>query len=145
MASERQDRLNSSSRQRRVGEFAHRRFARSLSFAWTGMRLAWRTQPNFRIEIWIGLAALALTLWLRAPLAPIVLVAALVITLELMNSAIEAVVDLASVEHHELAGAAKDLAAAAVLVASLVAVLVGLIVLGPPLLRRLGLLLAAPT
>ena len=77
--------------------------------------------------------ALALTVWLRAPLAPIALACALVLALELVNTAVEAVVDLVSPEPHPLAGVAKDAAAAAVLLASLGAVVVGLAVLGPPL------------
>ena len=77
--------------------------------------------------------ALALAVWLRAPLAPIALACALVLALELVNTAVEAVVDLVSPKPHPLAGVAKDAAAAAVLLASLGAVVVGLAVLGPPL------------
>ncbi len=76
--------------------------------------------------------------WLRAPAAPIVIACTVVLAMELMNSAIEAVVDLASPNFHQLAGTAKDLAAAAVLTASFGAVIVGLVVLGPPLLARLS-------
>ena len=54
------------------------------------------------------------------------------------NSAIEAAVDLASPQRHPLAKVAKDLAAATVLIAAFASVVVGLLVLGPPLLRRLG-------
>lgn len=116
------------------------RTARAFYFAGRGFYRAWRTEPNLRLEAAVGAVALALTLWLRAPLAPIALVIGLVLALELINSAIEAVVDLASPDHHELAGAAKDLAAAAVLVTSAAALIVGLAVLGPPLLAKLGLL-----
>jgi len=62
----------------------------------------------------------------------------LVLALELLNRSIEAVVALASPEFHELAGTAKDLSAAAVLTASIGAVVVGLVVLGPPLLEAVG-------
>ena len=114
------------------------RLGRSFAVAGAGLARAWATQPNLRIEAAIGLAALVAAAWLRAPAAPIVLASALVLALELTNSAVEAVVDLASPDHQPLAGTAKDLAAAAVLTASLGAVLVGLVVLGPPLLARLG-------
>lgn len=144
MASEPRDRLSGGVPSPQISALPHRRFGRSVRFAWRGVQLAWRTQPNFRVELWLGLLALALTFWLRAPLLPILLVSAAVITLELLNTSIEAVVDLASAEQHALAGAAKDLAAAAVLLASLVAVLVGLLVLGPPLLQRLGQLFGVP-
>jgi len=111
--------------------------------AGAGLARAWATQPNLRIEAAVGLCALALAAWLRAPAAPILLASALVLALELMNSAVEAVVDLVSPQHQPLAGTAKDLAAAAVLTASIGAAAVGLVVLGPPLLSRLGALVGA--
>lgn len=113
------------------------RLGRSFAVAGQGLARAWARQPNLRIEVGIGVAAVGLAAWLRAPAAPILLACALVIALELMNSAVEAVVDLASPNFHQLAGTAKDLAAAAVLTASIGAVVVGLVVLGPPLLARL--------
>ncbi len=84
-------------------------------------------------------AALALLAawWLGAPLSPILLSCALVISLELVNTAVECVVDLASPSPHPLAGAAKDVAAGAVLVAALFAVGVALVELLPRLLARL--------
>ncbi|GMA14935.1 diacylglycerol kinase [Deinococcus metallilatus] len=115
-----------------------RRWVRSAGFAWSGIAHAYRTQANFRIEVWLGVLAVTLALLLHAPLAPILLSCALVLSLELVNTALEAVVDLASPGFHPLAKAAKDGAAGAVLVASLGALLVGLAVLGPPLLRFLG-------
>ena len=62
----------------------------------------------------------------------------LVLGLELLNTALEALVDLVSPEQHRLAKAAKDAAAGAVLLACVFAVLVGAVVLMPPLLRKLG-------
>lgn len=120
------------------------RLGRSFAVAGAGLARAWATQPNLRIEVVIGLLALGLAAWLEAPAAPILLACALVLALELMNSAVEAVVDLASPQLHPLAGTAKDLAAAAVLTASIGAVVVGLVVLGPPLLTRVGAWLGAP-
>lgn len=110
-----------------------KRWWRSAGFAWAGIAHSYRTQPNFRIETWAAALALVLALWLRAPLAPVALACALVLALELVNTAVEAVVDLVSPEHHPLAKVAKDAAAAAVLLASVGAVVVGLAVLGPPL------------
>ena len=57
------------------------------------------------------------------------------LSLELINTAVEAVVDLASPQLHPLAKVAKDAAAAAVLVAAAGALLVGLVTLAPPLWR----------
>ncbi len=114
-----------------------RRWVRSAGFAWAGIVQTYRVQANFRIEVWAGVVAVGLALVLRAPLAPILLACALVLSVELLNTALEAAVDLASPEWHPLARAAKDAAAGAVLAASLGALLVGLVVLGPPLLRLL--------
>lgn len=114
------------------------RLGRSFAVAGAGLARAWATQPNLRIEVTVGLLALGLAAWLSAPLVPILLASAMVLSLELMNTAVEAAVDLASPQRHPLAGTAKDLAAAAVLTASFGAVLVGLVVLGPPLVARVG-------
>ncbi|UQN05900.1 diacylglycerol kinase [Deinococcus sp. QL22] len=114
-----------------------RRWWRSAGFAWAGIRQVYRSQANFRIEVWAAAVALALALALRVPLAPILLCCALVLSLELINTALEAVVDLVSPQVHPLAKVAKDAAAAAVLVASIGAALVGVVVLGPALGRLL--------
>jgi diacylglycerol kinase len=66
-----------------------------------------------------------------------VLTIAMVFTAEFINTAIEAVVDLASPVHHPLAKVGKDVGAGAVLIAAIAAVLVGLLILGPPLWARL--------
>ena len=79
--------------------------------------------------------ALALGLLLKTDVVPILTLCALVLSLELMNGALEAAVDLASPELHPLAKFAKDAAAGAVLLAALISVVVGLWVLGPPLWR----------
>jgi diacylglycerol kinase len=64
----------------------------------------------------------------------------MVFAAEFLNTSIEAVVDLASPEIHPLAKIGKDVGAAAVLVAALAAILVGLLILGPPLWAKLSLL-----
>lgn len=101
------------------------------------MSYCYRSQANFRIEVWAAATALLAALVLRAPLAPIALSCALVLALECVNTALEAVVDLVSPEQHPLAKVAKDSAAAAVLLASGGAVVVGLAVLGPALWQAL--------
>lgn len=116
------------------------RLRRSFRFAGHGLSRAWQDQPNLRLEVFIGMLATMLAVWLGTGLTAVLLSSGLVLSLEVTNSAIEALVDLVSPEHHPLAGAAKDLSAAAVLIASICAATVGLIALGPPLLRQLGLL-----
>ncbi len=101
------------------------------------MAYAWRNERNFRIEAVIGGLALLLALYLRVNLVPILLSSVLVLGLELLNSAIEAIIDLIDPGYHPLAKRAKDLGAAAVLLAAGVALIVGLLTLGPPLWQNL--------
>jgi diacylglycerol kinase len=67
----------------------------------------------------------------------LVLVIAAVLVGETINTAIEALVDLVSPDYHEQAKIAKDVSAGAVLILSVAAVVVGLLLLAPPLLRQL--------
>jgi diacylglycerol kinase len=112
--------------------------SRSASFghAFRGWHYVLRTQKNAWIHSAIATVIFFLGLWLQLPArdwAVIVLTAAVVFAAEFINTAIEAVVDLATAEHHPLAKISKDVGAAAVLVAALAAVLIGLLILGPPL------------
>jgi diacylglycerol kinase len=103
-----------------------------------------RTQRNAWIHAVISTAVFVLGLWLglgRLEWAIIVLTVGLVWMAEFVNTALEAVVDLASPDLHPLAKVGKDVAAAAVLVGACTAVVVGLLVLGPPLWARLAALL----
>lgn len=109
----------------------------SFQYAWAGLTYAFATQRNFRVHTIIGTIAISLGLFLRIPgfeLALIGLTIGLVLTLELLNTAIEAVVDLAvDTQYHELAKIAKDCAAGAVMVSALAAVMVAALLLLPPL------------
>ena len=98
----------------------------------------WATSGNFRLEVAVGIIALTLGLLLRTGVVPILILCALVLSLEMMNCALEAAVDLASPELHPLAKFAKDTAAAAVLLAALISVAVGIWLLGPPLWRMVA-------
>jgi diacylglycerol kinase len=117
-----------------------RRTAWSFRFAGQGLRYLLRSQPNFVIHCLA--AALVVVLSVLLGLSPVevgllLLTIGSVLVCEAFNTALEAVVDLASPEHHELAKIAKDVAAAGVLIAAIVAALVGLTVLGPRLVARL--------
>ncbi|GEM82466.1 diacylglycerol kinase [Meiothermus hypogaeus] len=111
----------------------------SFAYAWAGVQLAWKSQRNFRLEVYIGAIALGLAVWLQVSLVPVLLLIALVLGLELLNTALEALVDLVSPNYHPLAKAAKDVAAASVLIVSGIAALIGVLLLAPPLVSRLGL------
>ncbi len=117
---------------------SQRSWWRSFVYAWAGIAYAWRTQRNFRVEVLIGALAIALGTLFRVNLASILVMIALVLTLEMVNTALEALVDLSSPTYHPLAKIAKDVAAGAVLMASCISVLVGIAVLLEPLLRFLG-------
>ncbi len=100
----------------------------AFDYAFAGILYATRTQRNMRIHLVAGSLALFATLYLRlerAYVAVVVIVIALVIALELVNTAMEAIVDLMTVAHHPLAKIAKDASAGAVLVVSMAAVIVG--------------------
>ncbi|MEB3284948.1 MAG: diacylglycerol kinase family protein [Candidatus Sericytochromatia bacterium] len=108
----------------------------SFRFAFAGIYFCLRTERNMRIHVAAGVLAMALGAWLRIPffhLALIAVVSSLVVTMEMLNTAIENAVDLFTHRKHPLAKIAKDVAAAAVLVSAANALLVGLLLLGPPL------------
>jgi diacylglycerol kinase (ATP) len=115
----------------------------SFRYAAQGLVYGFRSQRNFRIHVITGGVVFGLGLWLELPapqLAVLVLTVAAVLVLELINTATEAVVDLAiGRQFHPLARIAKDCAAAAVLVAALASLLIAVLLLAPPLLLRLGL------
>jgi diacylglycerol kinase (ATP) len=107
------------------------RFLRSFHHAFEGIIYATRSEPNMRVHFAIAALVLLATLILRLDrvyvVATITLIA-LVLSLELMNTAIEAIVDLLTVTHHPLAKSAKDAAAGAVLVAAVGAALSGYLI-----------------
>ena len=113
---------------------------RSFYFAFVGLGYLFTTQRNARIELALGIIACAFGAWLkisRVEWAIIAFTIALVLILEGLNTAVEAAVDLSSPNFHPLAKAAKDLAAAMVLIASLASLAVGSLILGPPLWLKL--------
>lgn len=117
----------------------------SFQYAGQGIVYALRTQRNFRIHGLVTVAVISLGTALQLPrvhIAVLGLTCGAVMTLELVNTALEAVVDLTVQQtYHELAKVAKDCAAGAVLIAALTAVLVGGCLIIPPLVAVLHPLL----
>lgn len=112
----------------------------SFRYAFQGWHHVLRTQQNVWIHSAIAVIVFVLALWLQLPArdwAVLVLTSAMVFAAEFLNTAIEAVVDLASPDKHPLAKIGKDVGAASVLVAALAAILIGLLILGPPLWVKL--------
>jgi diacylglycerol kinase (ATP) len=102
--------------------------------SWQGIKAAWRLEAAFRQEVL--LLGVLLPVALLVPVSGIerVLLAGsllLVLIVELLNSAIEAVVDRISLDHHELSGRAKDLGSAAVLFSLLLVLLAWSLILLP--------------
>ena len=114
----------------------------SFKYAWAGLSYAFHTQRNFRIHLLVGSTAIALAIFLQlsqVEIAIIGLTSGLVLTMELLNTALESVVDLIVKQtYHELAKTAKDCAAGAVLMAAIAAVLVAGSLLFPPLLTLMA-------
>ena len=122
-----------------IKEFITSRIA-AFGHAFRGWGYVLQTQHNAWIHSVVATVVIVLGLWLGLPprdWAVLVLAIAMVFTAEFINTSIEAVVDLASPEKHPLAKVGKDVGAAAVLVAALSAVLIGLLILGPPLWLKL--------
>jgi len=109
----------------------------SFKYAWQGVSYAFRTQRNFRIHVVIGTVAVSAALLLDltpVEIAIICLTCGAVLTMELINTALESVVDLTVQQsYHELAKIAKDCAAAAVLMSAIISVSVAVCLLVPPL------------
>lgn len=104
------------------------RFVRSFNFAVEGLIYAIRTQPNLRTHLVVAALVLIASLVLRLDrlyVIALVLAIAFVVALELVNTAIESLVDLLTATHHPLAKTAKDTAAGAVLVGAIAALVVG--------------------
>ena len=112
--------------------------------AFSGWAYVLRSQQNAWLHAVASVAVFALSAWLgigRLEWALVIVAVAFVWIAEFLNTALEAVVDLASPDRHPLAQVGKDSGAAAVLIAALNAVVIGLVVLGPPLWARVSPLL----
>ncbi|MBD2693455.1 diacylglycerol kinase family protein [Anabaena catenula] len=109
----------------------------SFKYAWAGITYSFQTQRNFRIHLSVCAFAIGLSIFLHLQAVEIAIIAitsGLVLTLELLNTAIESLVDLTVKQtYHDLAKVAKDCAAGAVLISALASLLVAATLLLPPL------------
>lgn len=116
-------------------------FWRSFGQAYRGILYSWKTQRHLRFHILATVIVLLAAWWLRLAKwewAILLLTIGSVLAAEVMNTAVEIVVDLVQPNFHPLAGMAKDVAAGAVLVTAIQAVAVGIVIFGPPLGRWVG-------
>jgi diacylglycerol kinase len=110
---------------------------RSFGYAYEGIKQSFLNQCNIKIHCYFALAVLVAGIVFRISIPEwtvCFLCIGLVISLEMMNTAIEKVVDLASPDLHILAKHAKDIAAGAVLVSSIISAIIGLLIFIPKVL-----------
>ncbi|PKQ76177.1 diacylglycerol kinase [Aeromonas sobria] len=96
------------------------RIINATGYSMKGLKSAWINEAAFRQELMLILLLMPLAFWVGESLNQILLlitISWLVVIVEILNSAIEAVVDRIGAEHHELSGRAKDLGSAAVFIA----------------------------
>ncbi len=120
----------------------HPSFRKSLGFAIQGFRIAWKGERNLKVMVGFAVFAIACSCLLRlsaSEWALILLGIGVVLGAELMNTAIETIVDLVSPEYHPLAGKAKDVSAAAVWVLSCLVGVMGLVIFASRIVALLGL------
>ena len=110
------------------------RLLKSFRHAFHGLQYVWFSEQNFRIQTTIGVFVLAAAFYFRLSLAStaaLVIMIMIVLVLELLNTFFEKLVDLLSPRLHHAVGILKDVLAAAVLVASLGAAIVGFLIFWP--------------
>ena len=109
----------------------------SFRYAWAGISYAFKTQRNFRVHTGVGTLAMVLCWMLEVSnleIAIICLTIGAVLVMEILNTALESLVDLTVGQtYHQLAKIAKDCAAGAVLMAAIVALLIAALIFAPPL------------
>jgi diacylglycerol kinase (ATP) len=111
-----------------------RRLIKASTYSWQGLRAAWRHEAAFRQELLLAVPAAAVAVAFapgRWQLLALLGSLGLLLVVELLNSALEAVADAVTLEHRELLGRAKDLGSAAVLLTLLLTVLTWAVVFWP--------------
>ena len=117
-----------------------KKFMSSIGFAVKGIKYALITESNIRLQLFVFILVMVASMFLsisRADFLVILLVAAIVFALELINTAIERLADKVSPEHDEQIAIVKDLMAGAVLVFSIFAIAIGFFIFIQPLQKLL--------
>lgn len=128
------------SRDDRKNERGIKKFIRSFSYPISGFRYAYKNEQNLMVDLGVTIIIVILGILLKlntTEWAIIVITIGLVISLELVNTSIEAVVDLVTDKYHPLAKVAKDTSSAAVLILAVVSVIEGLIIFLPKIISLL--------
>jgi len=109
------------------GNTGFTRLIKAAGYSWQGIKAAYKHEAAFRQETWLALVLIPLAIWLAensVQLAFMISSVLLVMLVEILNSAIEAVVDRVGQEQHELSGRAKDMASAGVTLSLIILVLI---------------------
>ncbi len=125
------------SRDERKKQKGIKKFLNSFTYPIKGLKYAYKNEQNLAFDVGMALVVIIFGFLFKVnkyEWAILVLTIGLVISCELINTAIEAVVDLVTEEYHPLAKVAKDTSAAAVLVFAIVAIIVGLIIFVPKII-----------
>ena len=113
------------------------RIFKATVWSMQGLRAAWLHESSFRLEVYLFVVLAPLACWLaRTPIELVLMIGSmlLVLSIELLNSAVEAVIERYGAEFHELAGRAKDMGSAAVFVVMVNVVLTWGAIVGPRLI-----------
>ncbi len=113
----------------------------SLGYAIAGWLYMLRHQKNTRLQSVASVAVMILAVWLQVSaveLAILILTITIVWMAEFINAAVEAVINIISPDYHPMAKVGKDVASAAVLLGVVASVIIGILLLGPPLLAKIG-------
>jgi len=116
---------------------------RAIRFAIDGWRYVIRTQQNAWIHALASICVIAMGFWLqlsRQDWAILILTIAMVWIVEFINTSVEVLTDLTSPQRNSLAKITKDVSAAAVLIAAAASVIIGVLILGPPLVEKIQVL-----
>ena len=115
-----------------------KKFINSFSYPIKGLKYAYRNEQNLFVDIFIALAVITLGIIFKISIAEwaiLKITIGIVIAAELINTAIEATVDLVTQDYHPLAKVAKDTSAAAVFILAIVAVIEGIIIFLPKIIN----------
>jgi diacylglycerol kinase len=115
-----------------------RRFVKSFKYAFEGIHYAFKNDQNLLVHLLVAFLVINVSIALRVPyyeMGILGLTMMMVITAEMVNSAIEKMVDLITKEHRQEAKIAKDVAAGMVLVTAIAAIIIGVLILSPYVLK----------
>ncbi len=121
-------------------KFSFRKRMKSFYYAFNGIKTAIKTQHNLQIHLIAMIIAIITGLFLKINQTEwliLIFIFALVIALEIVNSAIELLTDIVSPQYNTKAGKVKDMSAAAVLIAAIAAFIIGIIIFVPKLIQQI--------